>query len=142
MTQPPEWLSALADLIAEAIIGVDAPAPLGCHFFHNESVDQWEITLFPGATEIVGGRHDGRVKPSPFALDLARLSWVLNDVERFHWQTHSLGDSDDLGPHVSLEGTYEDHNVWLRILAEAPEQFPIGRRVDASGEEIEDLWSN
>lgn len=140
MTQPPEWLAELADAVAEAIIGVAEPAPLGCHYFYDEPRDQWEVTLFPAATEVVGGRFDGRVTPSPFALDLARLSWALDVVERFHWQTHPLGPDDDLGPHVSLEGSHGGHSVWVRILAEAPEQFPIGRRVDASGEGLEDLW--
>lgn len=140
MTQPPNWLAELADVVATAIVGVALPAPIGCHFFRNELLNQWELTLFPGTTEIVGGKLDGRIKPSPFTLDLARLTWALDSLDRFHWQSHRLGADDELGPHVSLEGTHQGHAVWVRILAEAPEQFEISRRVHTAEQAIEDLW--
>jgi hypothetical protein len=64
MPSPPEWLQELADAAALQLIPADVLSPIGCHFgFADEA---WEISLFAASTQIVGGKHDGVLRPSRF----------------------------------------------------------------------------
>ena len=51
-----------------------------------------------------------------------------------------MGEDDDLGPHLSIEGLIGRHNVWLRITAHPPEPFEPGRIADVSDRGFHDLW--
>lgn len=124
MTNPPEWLAEFADRVTALVMAVDVLAPMGCHFCCEDGV--WEVTLFAATTEILGGPRDGLQRPSRFCLDLAGLTALFTSISSFHWQAHSLGRHDDLGPHVALEGDVAGNRVWLRIPARAPEMLGLG----------------
>lgn len=138
MSQPPEWASSLADRLAEYFSTFDVLSPLGCHICEVGEV--WEITLFASRTEILGGAQDGRLRPSRFHLNLSGLLQMFDAIESAYWQALKVGDDDELGPHIGVEGIYQGHRVWLRIPSQAPKQFPVGRRVNASQQRWEDLW--
>ncbi|NOX54717.1 MAG: hypothetical protein GXP27_09815 [Planctomycetes bacterium] len=143
MASPPKWLEDLANRVASLMRAADVLAPIGCHFFHARfPKDQWEVTLFVGKTETVGGSQDGATTLSPFTLDLAQLMDLFSEVESFHWQALKLGPTDELGPHISVEGYYKGVAVWLRVLAEPPARFELGRYVCiARGEMLlQDIW--
>jgi hypothetical protein len=114
--------------------------PLGCHTYFDEELGQWEVTLFASRTEIIGGPEDGTLCDATFAVDLRDLLPLLDDVESFYWQANPLGDEDELGPHVAIEGAYRGQPVWLRIVAIAPDRFEAGRHVRIHERRIEDLW--
>lgn len=138
MSQPPEWIASLADQVSAQIIAVDFLSPVGCHFHQAE--DAWEISLFASQTEILGGPQDGSRRPSRFHLDLKPLLEIFESVDAVYWQAHGLGRADELGPHVGVEGRYQGHQVWLRVLAHAPRQFPPGRRSLVHQGLWEELW--
>lgn len=119
---------------------VDIIAPIGCHCYHNQAIDQWEITLFASSTETVGGQYDGRRTKSRFVLNLEKILDHFETVKKFHWQAHALGPQDDLGPHLTIEGIVEGHSVWLRVLASPPEQFEAGRMFEAYSLRLTDHW--
>lgn len=119
---------------------VDVLAPLGCHYHHNRALDQWEVTIFVGGTEIVGGELDGQIRFSKFHLDLRELFDLFDFVDEFHWQAARMGPDDDLGPHVSVEGAVEGRSVWLRVLAYPPARFSKGRNLIADTLKLEDVW--
>ena len=69
--------------------------------------------------ELVGGAADaGRVAPA-FSLDLEQLGSAFEEVKDLGWNT--LGWLDGYGPFIWVEGVYQGHDVFLRVLAEAPE---------------------
>lgn len=138
MASPPDWLREFADAIAEQIRAVDLLAPIGCHLFH--AVDVWEVTLFVSSTEVIGGQHDGRERASRFFLDLQGVASVFDTVESFAWQAQDLGDDDDVGPHISVEGSYQGEAIWLRIPATAPPAFQPGRQANAYHHRWEETW--
>lgn len=138
MAEPPAWIVELADAITPHIYGEDCLAPLGCHFHHHQGV--WEISLFVSSTEIVGGPLDGARQPSRFRADLKGALTVFDYIDRFHWQAQSLGDDDDLGAHVTLEGQFRGHYVWLRLLASAPAQYQPGRFAHVYTDVWEETW--
>lgn len=140
MTSPPSWLSRLSQQIAAEIAPVDLMSPIGCHYFHEPLADEWEITLFASSTEIVGGEFDGLSHASKFTVNIADVVKCFDTARRVHWQNLPIADDDELGPHLSVEGEFEGHDVWLRILATAPPQFSHGRRLSIYEMKIEDLW--
>ena len=135
---PPKWIQELADATALQIIPVDSLAPIGCHFCLADGV--WEITLFVGSTEVVGGSQDGQVHHARFNLDVQAVCRLFSTVGEISWQAHPLGDGDELGPNVAIEGEYAKHSVRLRILAFPPQKFPSGRRAVTFGPLWEELW--
>ncbi len=140
MAQPPEWIVELTERALAEIHAVDLLSPIGCHYFWNKFGQQWEVTLFAARTEIVGGEYDGSQSASKFSVDLTALLAIFDRVHSFHWQALSQGEDDELGSHISLEGIYQDHNVWLRIPAMAPERFQTGRRANVYELRVEDTW--
>lgn len=137
---PPLWLSETVNHVTAQFHAVDDLAPIGCHCFHDELHDLWEITLFVSQTETVGGEYDGKRTNARFCVDLAALESLFSEVRRFSWQAASMGNDDDLGPNVSLEGRVQDKNVWLRIVGEPPPQIEAGRIADANRRQFFDLW--
>lgn len=125
MAEPAGWLRVLADVVAQAIEPFGPGAPLGCHYVQVDGV--WEITLFAESTEVLGGPEDGSVKQPQFAVRISAVLDVFQSVSGCTWQAHGLGENDDLGPHLAVEGTFKGRLIWLRILAQAPQRFPPRR---------------
>ncbi|VAX36362.1 hypothetical protein MNBD_PLANCTO02-387 [hydrothermal vent metagenome] len=137
---PPPWLSDFADSAAACLHGYDLLAPVGSHFFHNQAIDQWELTLFVSATEIVGGERDGEVTHSKFSVDVLGMASLFNDVSKLDWQALTIDKSDALGAHFSIEGKYFGCNIWLKVLALPPQGTPPGRTLDIYQQKLEDIW--
>ena len=138
MVSPPDWLSQFANAVTPNIHSFDILSPLGCHFLQVHDI--WEITLFASRTEVVGGPQDGMNSHANISVDVKSLLDVFSSIEAISWQSQPLGDRDELGAHLSVEGTYEDHRVWLRITAVAPEMFGVGRRAFVNQQQIEEIW--
>lgn len=138
MAVPAVWLATLAHEIAQRIRPVDPLAPLGCHFaFH---AGRWEITLFVSTTEVVGGQYDGEAFASAFQLDLTGIESLFDEVACLGWQPIELGEDDDLGPHIAVEGVYQGHSVWLRITAYPPVGIEPGRIFNLLDSTITETW--
>jgi hypothetical protein len=93
--------------------------PLGFRYLEEEA--HGELVVYPTPVELVGGAEDGTVVVPGFVLDLHALLAAFEHVTALQWCAHGFGPSDPDGPCVSLEGLYQGHEVWLRVLAEPPE---------------------
>lgn len=140
MTRPPAWLAETANRVATQLHGEQDLAPVGCHYYHDKSCDLWEVTIFVSRTETVGGELDGKLTPSRFSVDLAGLESLFSRVDCFSWQAVSMGEGDDLGPHLALEGLVGEHKLWLRIVADPPQPFEAGRTADVYNGLFRDRW--
>lgn len=69
--------------------------------------------------ELVGGAEDGEIVAPGFSLDLEELRTEFDQITGCCWQ--SLGYPRGEGPHVSIEGLYQGHEVLVQVLAYAPE---------------------
>ncbi|EDL60239.1 hypothetical protein [Gimesia maris] len=130
----------MANQVASLMYDVDMLSPIGCHFFHNGSRNEWEVTLFASSTEIVGGEWDGVLAPSKFCFNILKLGEIFEEVESLYWQALPVDYDDQLGCHISIEGMYEGERVWVRVLAEAPEEFEAGRRMQAYEFNLKEIW--
>jgi hypothetical protein len=123
-----DWL----DELYEAVVGcveADSPmGPLGIRCWEEEGF--WEVWIYPTPVELVGGRHDGEVVVPGIRLDLDALREAFDSVTAFGWNT--LGINWPQGPHVSVEGVFQGREVWLQILAYAPEDEEPGLKVDST----------
>lgn len=138
MSSPPQWLRELADAAAPLMMPADVMAPIGCHFCLVDGT--WEISLFAAATQIVGGKNDGVLRPSRFHLDVQALMGLFSEVRNVSWQALPFAANDELGPHIALEGVYGGNAVSLRILARAPRRFEPGRRAIIYEHAWEEIW--
>jgi hypothetical protein len=75
--------------------------------------------------ELVGGAHDGGLVSPGFSLDLERVRAAFERVEDLNWNAHCVGPGDE-GPCISVEGQFAGHEVWLRVLAYAPDDEEPG----------------
>ncbi|MCA9087639.1 MAG: hypothetical protein KDA90_03280 [Planctomycetaceae bacterium] len=133
---PPQWMHLFIDEVCRCQRQLSGTS-LGCHY-HKEG-DVWEVTLFCAATEVVGGPHDGERMHPTFWTDLKQLTGLL-DVEEMYWQANALDEQDQLGTHLSIIGRYNDHPIWLRILAASPGGLPPGQHVAPNFGTVTENW--
>ena len=65
-----------------------------------------------------------------FSLDLQQLCELFESVVSFGW--NALGLNWPQGPHVYVEGVFQGREVYLQVLAYAPEDEEPGLKVDAT----------
>ena len=140
MSSPPRWLAEMANEITANLHGTDLLAPLGCHYHHNQRADQWEITLFASTTHVIGGSFDGLKTTSGFFLDLQQVIAVFSDLRSCNWQSGSMGDDDEAGAHIAIDGDYEGRKIWLRILSAPPQSLEHGREARVYQSQFEEVW--
>lgn len=140
MKDVPEWIQELVNRAANVLIGQEALGPIGCHFREGSEHEPWELTVFVSSMEVLGGQMDGVHFPARMFVDLQELFRLFDSVTNFYWQTAPAAADDELGAHISLEGEYMEHWVWLRILSKAPKRFPAGRSLDAFTLQLRDRW--
>lgn len=137
---PPAWLRWFANDAARTILDTATHAPIGCHYHHDDDGDEWEVTVFVSDTEVVGGPRDGTLVPCRIQMDVSRAVDLFDEMPKVYWQTGAMQEDEDVAQHISLEGSVRGHHVWLRVLAQAPEQAGPGRLLHASTGQLEDIW--
>jgi hypothetical protein len=130
MSDTPAWLTSLVEVVADAMTSHGVPGPLG--FRYREEDGAWDVLVHPLPVELVGGAHDGGVVSPCFALDLEQVRSAFTRVDDVAWTAHAAGPEDE-GPCISWEGEYDGHEVWLRVLAFAPDDEEPGMKLDTTG---------
>ena len=128
-SEVPAWLDELVEAVAGCLSADGPMGPLG--FRHGEEEGFWELVVYPTPVELLGGAHDGAVVAPGFTLDLEGLRAAFDRVDDFGWDALGLHDAD--GPHVRVGGEYRGREVWLRVLAQAPEDEDPGMKLDVQG---------
>lgn len=123
MSSPPDWLEKLANAVVAQMSLHDPCTPLWCHYHLDEW--GWEITVFPPRREMVGGPYDGQTFSPRFCVDVQALLELFDSVQMVSWQAQRLGNADDVGAHLAVQGMYGGEPIWLRIPASAPTRFPV-----------------
>lgn len=87
---------------------------------------RWEISLFLGKTERVGGPDDGAQSPVNFKFDVRGLVGLFDEVESVRWNAFpDCGPCEENSIDLSFlvaEGTVQGAPVALQILAGPPEE--------------------
>ncbi len=100
--------------------------------------DRWEVGLYLGTCELVGGKDDGRKKPIDFQFNLQELHRKFNLVERLDWTAcpqigrASQPDREPVSL-ITIEGYWGDHPLRLNIFETPPVQIGPGLREYPNG---------
>ena len=132
-SQPPTWMEDLIDSVSGCMEAHDVMGPFGYRW--GEEDEFWEIIVYPTPIELVGGYADGENVSPGFSLDIKELSCSFDEVAEVRWQAHNFGVHDFDGPHISIEGVYQGHQIWLRVMGEAPKDEEPGVQLDVSQEQ-------
>jgi hypothetical protein len=138
MTTPPAWLEAL---IEEIMNGIEAHSPgnFGYRYADADEDDPWEILLYPTPVELHGGTEDGALVEPGFSLDVKAVCDAFDTIDSLYWTAHSFGPHDQDNPSVTIEGRYQGHSVYVRILAYAPEDEPPGLTLELPSPDTDSL---
>ena len=128
--RPPAWLTELMEGVAGCMEAHSPMGALGWRYHADEELV--ELVVYPTPVELVGGAHDGTIVLPGFSLDVLALQAVFEGGTALHWHAQDCGPDDADGPPLSLEGTYQGHPVWLRVLAAAPDDEEPGLELDTS----------
>jgi hypothetical protein len=97
-------------------------------FRYRQEDGFWEVLIYLQPVELIGGAEDAEIVSPGFSLDLDGLRGVFDQVHDFAWL--AVGLNYDEGPRVSIEGTYKGHEVFVQVLAYAPEDEGPRMKVD------------
>lgn len=124
MADSPAWLESLADVVCISVEAYSAMGPFGFRYLQDGA--DWELIIYPTPVELIGGAEDGALVYSGFSLDVQFLLSQFDQVTAVQWLTHDFSPSESEGPQLSIEGTYQGHNIWLRVLSNPPTNEPAG----------------
>jgi hypothetical protein len=119
----PDWLSGFVQHAAELFEPFSGMARPGFECTRGE--DRWEISIFLGKTERVGGPDDGAQSPVNFSFDVHGLSRLFDQLTAVRWKACpdcGIGDDDAIDLSFLLaEGTVQGEPVSLQVHAGPPE---------------------
>ncbi len=128
MSEAPAWVESLIDLVANCMEAHSEMGPLA--FGWRQEEDHWDIMVYPTPGELMGGADDGALVSPGFSLDVQELSTAFEELVDVRWQAEAFGPHDQEGRHISIEGVYDGHHVYLQVLSDAPEDEEPGFKVD------------
>jgi hypothetical protein len=131
----PTWLVAFIHQTAGLFEPLSGVAKVG---FQSElTPNGWEVRMYLGGTEIVGGRDDGQTRFNSFEFDFGRLTEGFTRVDDFRWTVCASIDGST-GSFLTLQGQIDSHPIRLKIYSRPPvEASPAFRqRSDGTLEEV------
>ncbi len=132
----PAWVTAIIEEVAELFEPLSGVGRVG--FDCRLTEDRWEISLYLGACELVGGEHDGRTKPLDFQFDMQELHGRFNLVESWDWTAYPCRESapvadDEKVSLITIEGYWADNPIRLKVFETPPVQIGPGLREYPNG---------
>jgi len=120
-----DWLGSLLEAVSASLEPESPMGPLALRSGEEEGF--WEVDVYPSPVELLGGADDGALAFPPFSLDLEQLRVTFARIDSTGW--NSFGWYDEEGPFVWIEGSFQGHDVFLRVLAQAPEGEDPGAKL-------------
>ncbi len=128
----PETIDTFVTAVAELFEPFSGTARVGyeCNF----ADDSFEISMFVGAREIVGGPLDGHQEAQNFRFNLQGLFDRFDSIQSFLWNALPHSPLLDGGlSFVVVEGTVQGHIVRLQLHPTAPDEMGPAIREYADG---------
>jgi hypothetical protein len=132
----PTWLVQFIDHISDRFEPFSGVARVGYECHHTEY--GWEIALFLGEHEVVGGPDDGHMRPVNFRFNLTELTSSLDKVEEIFWNafpnSHVCYDAMADLSFLTIVGITAGQKIRLQLHASPPDtigpalrEYPDGR---------------
>ena len=131
LTQPPRprrpaWILTLVDAVADIFEPCTGVARVG--YDCQAGPDRWEIGLYLGKTELVGGAVDGSAEFVNFHFNVLDLLNQFSRVERCAWHALPQRGPGEPGSFLVCEGVWQEHPVRLQFFALPPDSAGPGLR--------------
>lgn len=131
----PTWLPSFVDEISERFEPFSGVARVGYECAFSEGV--WELSIFLGETELIGGAEDGRMLPVNFRFDLSSMTAQFDQIDSIHWNAfpNSPVGEDVTGElsFLTITGMIADEKVLLQLHSTPPNQIGPGIRQHLDG---------
>lgn len=118
----PDVIESFVNHVAELFEPFSGAARVGyeCNFADGS----FEISMFVGAREIVGGPFDGRQESQNFRFNLQGLFDRFDSIQSFLWNAIPHSPLNDGGlSFIVVEGLVQGHIVRLQLHPTAPEEM-------------------
>lgn len=133
--QLPEWMETFIERAVDQFEPESEAARAG--YVCSCGDDGWQVTLFLGMTELVGGADDGARVPTGFQFDLHTIGDCFDRVERVMWLALPAGcqsNSSDIDESsLVIDGIVKGQRVQLCVALRPPEEIGPGLLRDADG---------
>jgi hypothetical protein len=114
--EEPAWVKGFVKVVSSSLLTDRSTGHLGIRYREDNGL--WEISVYP----IQGGgdleESEGSVASPSFAWDIEELRSVFDRIDGSGWYAVCPGGTES--PYVWIEGDYQDHEVFLRLLPGAP----------------------
>lgn len=129
----PAWLTDLIGRLSELFDPADGVARVG--FECRLTEEAWELLLFLGSTEIVGGADDGQTRLANFRLDLLALMDRFGEVKHVEWHAHPQPQNGESEPSIlQIRGLIDKEPLKLLIFDAPPTGIGPGIRAHQNGD--------
>ncbi|QDT37639.1 hypothetical protein [Stratiformator vulcanicus] len=123
----PEWLTAWINAAAELFEPTKGVGRVG--FECNPTETGWDISLYLGMTEYIGGPDDGRISPASFDFNLQSLAELFEEVLSIEFEVLPEPREDEVAPPyaaIAIQGIASEQPMSVRVLAVPPENAGPG----------------
>jgi hypothetical protein len=130
----PQWLTDLIGRVSELFNPAAEVARVG--FECRLTEESWELLMFLGSTEIVGGPEDGQTRFANFRFDLLTLIDNFTQVDQVEWNARPFACSNEVEPSQSflqITGRIDEEPLRLMIFSAPPADVGPGIRAHLNG---------
>ena len=127
--QDPEWIKEFVRTVSSSLLTDRSTRHLGIRYRVDDG--NWEISVYPIHE---GGDHEeveGSGESPSFAWNIEELRSIFDSIDGSGW--YAVRSDGTECPYLWIEGNYQTHEVFLRLLPGEPDHVE-------SGEKCED-WS-
>lgn len=127
----PAWLLRLIERLGQMFEPLSDVARAGCACEWTEM--GWEVRLFLGPTEIVGGPLDGCSRSMGFDFDLLVLQDCLDVLEDFRWSVATTDGESGGSSFLELRGWVSENPVCIKVYSRPPREARPALRMRSDG---------
>jgi hypothetical protein len=126
----PKPLVALIDDVCQMFEPFTGVARAGYECLYGD--DRWEVSVFLGEHEAIGGPLDGELAPVNFRFDVHGLTRLFEQVQSVSWNaipcTYDDEDAGQFESFLTIEGVAAGERISLQVHALAPREMGPGMR--------------
>ena len=135
----PAWLLDLIDCVAELFEPLRETARVG--YECRPAGGRWELDVFLGPNETVGGAQDGLQQVPSFRFDLRALFQCFDRIDSCQWLAAPSGEAAVAGQpalpagfsQLLVEGVANGESIAVSVSSLPPEQIGVGLKIFGDG---------
>ena len=136
----PQWLLDLTDCVADLFEPLRETARVG---YECRPVDgRWQLDVFLGPNETVGGAHDGLQQVPSFKFDLRALFQCFDRIDSCQWLAAPSGEAATAEAaalpagfsQLVVEGVAEGEPIVVSVSSLPPSEIGVGLRIFGDGD--------